>query len=683
MPTSDYDPLIGAVLGDRYELVQRSNRGGTSVVYRGVDVKLNRPVAVKVIKSDLTGDPEYVKRFDREARAAAVLSHPNIVAVFDQGIMGDRPYIVMEFIRGQSLRSIISATAPLPPALALMYADEVAKALAAAHDKGIIHRDIKPENVLITTDGQVKVTDFGLAKTVMAPASTASQGFLMGTISYMAPEIQTGTATLASDVYSAGFVLYEMLTGHKPYTGDVTQILYQHAHMDVPPPSEALSGTARARIPDYVDALVVACTRRTVTRRPATGRVLEEDIAKARRTLETGSMRDPGLCRQFLEGWTATEKTPVAPPVRPEPVVPVAPGGATAVKLAPAKPAPAAGKPSGARAATVPGKLTPARPAAGRPVAPRPAPPPPGSKRRAALVGLIVFLAVLLVAGGLGWYLAVGRWTKVPTVAGATEQDAIATLAGANLGLTTLQEYSETVPSGRVIRTDPAQGQRARKGSTVTAYISRGPERYPMPTVVGLSEQEAKDAILSAHLKVGTVVTDWSETVPEGAVIGATQEPGTPLAPGTPIDLTISQGRQPIAITSFNPAQQADGSVTTYSQDEATQVLTDAGFQVVTTEANSATVPAGNVISQTPADGNGYRGDTITLVVSLGPRMIAVPSVRGLGKLEAETTLRQAGFAVDFSYIGAPSLSFGLARNTSPDAGEMAAEGSTVTVYLA
>jgi len=644
---SQNDSLIGSVLGGRYEIVARINRGGTAVVYRGIDRRLGRTVAVKVIHSDLSGDPDYVKRFDREARAAAILSHPNIVAVFDQGHASERPYIVMEYIRGQSLRSIIASSAPLPPTLALGYIHEVAKALAAAHDAGIIHRDIKPENVLITNDGQVKVTDFGLAKSITAQTSTASHGVLMGTMSYISPEIPvSGVSSKASDIYSTGVMLYEMLTGKKPHTGDdLSQVLYKHVHEDIGPPSQALAGQAKSRIPDYVDALVVACTSRDPALRPADGRALEEKVAKAQKALDAGLLHDAELVREFSGGDAEPEKTPVAP----DPMWPVA----AAVPVRDTPPPPATTK-----LAKVSHRDPPIR--------------KEKKKRKFPLLPLILILAVVLAGSGFGYWAAVGRWTHVPAVAGMTEQDATALAQTDSLQVDSLQAYSETIDIGHVIRVEPDQGKRVTKGSTVTLYVSKGPERYDMPTVVGLSEADARTAILNAHMAVGTVTQDWSETVAEGLVISASQDAGASLKPDTPIDLVISKGREPIPLPAY-AGQLAD---------TASQALTDAGFTVTTSEDNSPSVPTGNVISQDPAGCDtctGYRGDAVSLVVSIGPKMIAIPPVRGLFRNDAITTLKNAGFDVS---VDSSAFPLGYATGTSPTSGVMAAEGSTVTLYI-
>jgi len=649
---SQTDSLIGSVLGGRYEIVARVNRGGTAVVYRGIDRRLGRTVAVKVIHSDLSGDPDYVKRFDREARAAAILSHPNIVAVFDQGHASERPYIVMEYIRGQSLRSIIASSAPLPPSLALSYIHEVAKALAAAHDAGIIHRDIKPENVLITNDGQVKVTDFGLAKSITAQTSTASHGVLMGTMSYIAPEIpQSGISSKASDIYSTGVMLYEMLTGKKPHTGDdLSQVLYKHVHEDIGPPSQALAGQAKTRIPDYVDALVMACTSRNPQLRPADGRALEEKVAKAQRALDAGLPHDAELVREFSGGAAAPEKTPVAPDSLMRTPAPLVPGREDTPQ-----------QPQTTKLTKVSYREPSAR--------------TEKRKKKFPVAALILVLAVVLAGSGFGYWAAVGRWTHIPVVAGMGEQDATALALSDSLEVDTLQAYSETIDAGHVIRAEPEQGKRVTKGSTVTFYISKGPERYDMPTIVGLSEADARTAIATAHMAVGTVTQDWSETVAEGLVVSASQEAGEALKPNTPIDMVVSKGREPIPIASYvgQPA------------DTANQALTEAGFAVTTSEDNSPTVPAGSVISQNPTGCDsctGHRGDSVSLVVSKGPLMVEIPSVYGQSLQKAKDTLSNAGFVPIQHNANNYGPLLGIAMSTDPAAGQLAPQGSNVTVNI-
>ena len=270
------DPLVGRLLDGRYQITERLARGGMATVYRAVDTRLTRTVAVKVMHVGLGDDAEFARKFDREARAAARLAHPNVVAVFDQGsdlIEGhsSRPYIVMEHVDGYTLRDVINREAPMLPLRALEVIEPVLAALAAAHDAGLVHRDVKPENVLISDRGQIKVADFGLAKAISSQTSTATQGLLIGTVSYLPPElVVSGQADARSDVYSTGVVLFELLTGRKPHTGDTPiQVAYAHVHADVPAPSRYPTA---GPVPPYLDALVARATvpdgQRPAGRRP-------------------------------------------------------------------------------------------------------------------------------------------------------------------------------------------------------------------------------------------------------------------------------------------------------------------------------------------------------------------------------------------------------------------------------
>jgi eukaryotic-like serine/threonine-protein kinase len=684
------DPLVGHVFGDRYRLVEKLARGGMATVYRAVDTRLDRVVAVKVMHEGLGDDLDFARKFDREARAAARLSHPNIVAVFDQGEDRSRPYIVMEYVEGRTLRQVISAQAPLSPEKALSYIEPVVKALAAAHEVGLVHCDVKPENVIISDRGVVKVADFGLAKAVTGQTVTATQGLLIGTVSYIPPELVTsGRATSRSDVYSAGVVLFELLTGRKPHTGETPiQVAYAHVHADVPAPSSL--GRNRVAIPDYVDALVEACTRRNPAERPVDGHAMHLRVARARKALLRGLDDDQVLAAR-LGGGPAAD---VADPIPASPVSPVRPDART--------------MPIRSRTPTEPSswRFVPRPDANGRrlqastPVSPvdisahdgrpydtdtiatsRTSPVRPlvrvsqakVHRRRRGLVALVLLLLVGLAGGGGAYYyVAEARWTTTPALDAMTEQDARAALQAAVLGAGVAREYSETVTAGHVIRTDPTGGTRILRDGTVTMVVSLGPERFDTPTIVGLPRADAVAALTTNNLSVGTVTDAYDETVPAGTVLSSSAEPGTKLKRGATVDFVVSKGPKPIDIASYM-GQAAD---------QATKSLQGAGFVVTSTQQNSATVAAGLVISQTPNSGQGKKGDTIALVVSKGPVMVAVPNVRGKSKADATTALTGAGFQVTSKSIVAGGLAFGIAYGTDPGAGTMVAQGSTVTLLL-
>ena len=271
------DPLVGDVLDGRYEVLQRLARGGMATVYRAWDRRLERIVAVKVMHEGLGDDADFVAKFDREARAAARLCDKSVVGIFDQGHDHGRPYIVMEFVEGSTLRTVITRDAPLSPLRALQLIEPVAAALAVAHDSGLVHRDVKPENVLISDEGDVKIADFGLVRAVAA-AGITSAGVILGTAAYLSPEqVRDGPPNQAdprSDVYSTGILTYELLTGRTPFTGDsALSIAYQRLHNDVPPPSAAIDG-----VPLQFDELVLRATARNPAKRYADAIEMAADL---------------------------------------------------------------------------------------------------------------------------------------------------------------------------------------------------------------------------------------------------------------------------------------------------------------------------------------------------------------------------------------------------------------------
>lgn len=660
------DALVGHVLGGRYEILTKLARGGMATVYRARDQRLGRTVAVKVMRSDLGEDPEFVAKFDREARAAAKLSHPNVVGVFDQGNEGGRPYIVMEYVEGHTLRFTVAKESPMPPERVLDLAESVVAALAAAHEAGLVHRDIKPENVLISRRGEVKVADFGLARVMAAPSMTAT-GVLVGTASYLPPELVTKAKPDArSDVYSLGVMLYEMLTGRKPHTGETNyQIAYAHVNIDIPTPSQALrEAGARLswRIPDYVDALVQACTRRNPEQRPKDGRELLQWLRRARRALALGLSSDADLA----SGMTTPDVMPT------ETIAPVTPSPASAVM----RPAPVTveriWRPREATARTPRSSSSPPTRTTATPIFPTHISQDPVHKRRRGVVLLIGIVLAAVLSGYGSWWLVSGRYTAVPaTMIGISKADAETVAAETGLYVTFQQEHSETVPAGSVARTEPAAGDRIVRGSTVTAWISLGPERYEMPPVVGLLLADATTAINRANLTVGKVTESWSDSVASGYVMSAAQDKGAKLKKSTAVDLVVSKGPQPIKI----PSVVGEESSTAKSK------LSAAGFVVTESSEHHSSVPAGKVISQDPASGEGKKGDEVKLLVSKGPVMVEVPQVRYSAVAEAKRKLEEAGFKVEVKDLGGP-FRLGIAAGTNPAGGEMAPEGSTITLHV-
>jgi serine/threonine-protein kinase len=641
------------VLDGRYRVQSHIADGGMASVYLALDTRLDRDVALKVLRRDLAQDEAFVSRFRREARSAARLSHPNVVAVFDQGEDEGLMFLAMEYVPGQTLRDVIRAEGPLTPRAALDVITPVLQALAAAHRAGIIHRDIKPENVILREDdGTVKVADFGLARAVTTQTSTASQtGVLLGTVAYLSPEqVERGIADARSDVYAAGLVLFEMLTGAKAFTGDTPiHVAYQHVHGSVPAPSSRVSS-----VPGELDALVALATARDPDQRPSDAAELLAQVRRSRAMLSPAELdrRPEGEDDSAARGVStvAVEPTSALPEQQPRRRVPPV---ALPVDHTPTEP--------------------PGRALEGRVLPPAPASRPPGQKR-GPWGWLWAVLAVAVLAGAAAWWFLAGPGspTVVPGLQGKTFAQAQAALTRAHLDAHRLEAFSETVPRGTVISTDPVAGAQVRRGTDVDVNVSKGPERYAVPNVVNKSAAEARDQITAAKLTVGTQKQAYDEQVAAGLVVSTDPRAGTELKRGGKVDLVVSKGRQPIKVPDF----------TKKPADEAVKALGDLGLKVDATEQqNSDDVPKGSVISQTPPGGTTlFKGDEVTLVVSKGPVMVKVPDVTGKQAGEARKILEGAGFVVQEER--ALGGIFGTVHHTDPKAGTEAPKGSTVTMVI-
>jgi len=685
-PGAAGDPLVGRLLDRRYRIGARVARGGMASVYEATDTRLDRTVAVKVMHPGLGDDQEFAERFVREARAAARLNHPHVVGVYDQGDDTsdgqDTVFLVMEYVPGHTLRDVIRKEAPMPPSRALALLEPVVSALAAAHRAGLIHRDVKPENVLIADEahgGRIKVADFGLAKAVSADTQhTATGGVLIGTVSYLAPELVVdGRADARADVYAAGVVLYELLTGRKPHEGESPiQVAYRHVHHDVPLPSLVQPG-----IPDYVDALVARATSRDRGQRPADATVLLHHVHRVEQALRDGLASDPELAGDLLPRRTPEADQDDA--VEAGEHTTREPFDASALALlTEVDPRDSGLVDDGSPDRTTALERHPSPPTAAPAVAPRPARAPARAtpvittaRRRSVKGPLALLLAVLLVAGvALGaWWFGWERYTTTPGVLGLDEAAASAELDKAGLDAEAGEPaYSESVAAGLVISTDPEPGGKVLDGGTVTLVLSLGPERYDVPPLEGKTEDQAQDALAATNLVFGKSVGRWSETVPEGQVIRTSPKAGTTLKPGAAVDLVLSRGRKPITVTDW----------TGKDFDEAQAALEKRGLAVsVAGEEHSDTVADGDVISQDPTTGTLFRGDTVSFVVSLGPELVEVPQVRAMGVDAATELLEGLGFQVETersdTYLG-----LGFVSSSDPDAGEEIPKGSTITLFL-
>ncbi|SCF89601.1 Stk1 family PASTA domain-containing Ser/Thr kinase [Streptomyces sp. Cmuel-A718b] len=639
MDTTLQDPLVGQLLDGRYRIEARIAVGGMATVYRAVDTRLDRVLALKVMHPALATDVSFVERFIREAKSVARLAHPNVVAVFDQGAEGAYVYLAMEYVAGCTLRDVLRERGALQPRAALDILEPVLAALGAAHRAGFVHRDMKPENVLIGDDGRVKVADFGLVRAV--GTATDTTGSLLGTVSYLAPEqIEHGTADTRSDVYACGVVLYEMLTGAKPHTGEnAAQVIYQHLNSDVPAPSAVVPG-----LPVALDSLVASATARNPEVRPHDAVLLLAETREARAGLTDAELDavPPQALSDSHDG--ADDRTSVIPRALPQD------GGGDGVHRT-------------SRLAMPPaGPAAPARRTAGR------RGPFGGPHRR-----LIITLAAVLLTLGIGtgvWYINSGQFTQVPSLLGQTQQTAEKRLADAGLGLKGVDRvFSDTVERGEVVSSKPDSGDRIRGNGSVTLVVSRGPEIVRVPDVVGASLADARRSLKKVGLVPGMVTREFSEDVERGEVIRTDPRAGTDRNPDTAVALVVSKGA-PIDVP----------DVTGLSADEATAELEAEGLkaEVLPGRVHSPEA-AGDVAEQSPGEGaEAAEGDTIQLTVSKGPRMLDVPDVTGRDVDEARSTLEEAGFEVK---VDRPFLSFSdTIASQSVDGGEQAPEGSTITI---
>jgi serine/threonine-protein kinase len=659
------DHLSGRVLDNRYLIGSRIARGGMATVYEATDLRLDRTVAVKVMHPGLGDDDEFAARFVAEARSAAKLSHPNVVAVFDQGNDDGTVFLAMELIPGHTLRDTISKEAPLASARALALMEPVVSALAAAHRAGLVHRDVKPENVLIADDGRVKVADFGLAKAVSATTQHTATGVLIGTVSYVAPELVVeGRSDARADVYAVGVILYELLTGKKPHEGETPiQVAYKHVHEDVPPPSRLAPA-----VPDYVDALVARATARDREQRPADAGVLLHHLRRVKQAIAAGVRSDRELVDDLMPRRTmdTAEVLTRRGPARED---------TTQVAWEDSELDALLGPPHEATTTMERPRVQTTVPERPRPVPPPTPPSRPAKRSRRRRRGPILLIVALLIAaavGGGAWYFGYARYTTTPAVLKLTEADATQRLESAGLDVKVGEpRYSDTIDKGLVVSTDPTAGERVLKGTDVTISVSLGRAVGQLPKLTGITVDEAQDRILAANMAFGKATQKYSETVPEGIVIASDPKAGATLRFGTVVDLVASKGRRPIPV----------GSWVGKSADDAQHELGKHGLKVDVSQDYSDKVPAGVVISQVPKDGTLFKGDTVTLLVSLGPELLEVPNVVAHGVDDAQKELKEAGFKVDVQeapgYIG-----LGYVFSMDPQAGTQLPKGSTVTIYL-
>jgi serine/threonine-protein kinase len=566
-------------LGDRYELGALLGRGGMADVRLGRDLRLGRSVAVKQLRADLAADETFQERFRREAQSAASLNHPAIVAVYDTGeAPGPHghpiPYIVMEYVEGQTLREVLRDGRKILPQRALDITAEILSALDYSHRAGIVHRDIKPANVMLTPTGQVKVMDFGIARAIADASSAMTQtAAVIGTAQYLSPEQARGeTVDARSDIYSTGCVLYELLTGRPPFVGESpVSVAYQHVREEAKPPSQLNPDVSAS-----VDNLVARALAKRVDERYQSAADMRADIERVQRGLAVGAPTATALAG-------ATQAIPAATAVTP------------AVGAAPA-----------AAAATGDEEK--------------------GGQRKWWAIGVVAVL--LLALAGWGIYEATKEdppppptMVQVPDVANRPVAEATTVLQ--NRGLTVAddmpREASAEVDEGDVIRTEPGTGEEVEEGSEVTLVISSGPEQIPVPDLQGFSYGEARKDLEALGLKAEREFIDNS--APRGQVVNSDPGAGQEVEVGTTVTLLVSKGQVNVP------------NVVGSTLEQALKQLVDAGFDrsnIQTQEDPNGTAPDGQVTAQSISDGQQVSPDSqITLTVSRPATTTPPPATDG------------------------------------------------------
>jgi eukaryotic-like serine/threonine-protein kinase len=553
------------LLGGRYELDGVVGRGGMAEVYRARDIRLDRIVAIKTLRADLARDQIFQARFRREAQSAASLNHPSIVAVYDTGedmATGvPVPYIVMEFVDGRTVRDLLQDGHRLLPERSLEIIDGVLRALDYSHQAGIVHRDIKPGNVMVTRNGDVKVMDFGIARAMSDAQATMTQtAQVIGTAQYLSPEQARGERVDSrSDLYSTGCLLYELLTGRPPFTGDSpVAIAYQHVRENPVPPSRV-----DPDVPAWADAIVLKAMAKSPADRYQTAADMRADLQRAASGLPVAAAPPTrvdmyqGTQRMGADPMTAGRTSAIPPVADYE----YAGGGYDR----------------------------------GR-----------GGGRRWIpwVIGLVLVLGVVI---GVAYYLLAGGKTySVPLVNGQPVAQAQREIAAQHLRSAVVDEASNNVQKGLVVSSNPAEGNNVAANTLVTLYVSTGAAQVAVPNVVGQQETAAQSELQAKGFQV-SAKSDPTSTQPSGTVISQSPSGGT-APPGSTVTITVSGGAVSVP------------SVVGDSQQTANQILTTAGFAVnVQQGSGPAQYANGTVFSQQPAANSAEpKGTTITIFVQNG-----------------------------------------------------------------
>jgi serine/threonine protein kinase len=629
--------LTGELIDSRYLLQRRLAEGGMATIYAGIDTRLDRPVAVKIMHAHLANDETFVSRFIKEAKATAALSHPNIVSIQDQGWNQGGPpavFLVMELVEGTTLRDFLNENGVLNVEQTIQIIIPVLSALSAAHKIGIIHRDIKPENILISKDGRIKVADFGLARnTSMVQTMTAESSVVLGSVSYLSPEqVQRGVADSRSDIYAIGIILFEMLIGKKPYDGETPiQIAYRHVNDRIPKINEINSN-----IPDAISELVFDATAPNPDQRPKDA----EELLNKLRDIQV--KLDPKRRQLSLE----LDLPPAVPKLskRKKVSIGTAFGGLKEKtnQLISSKPINITEPEDSVR--TKKRKV---------------------SKR----VKRNRLIAILLLAGFIfGGYkfLGIGK-ISVPSLVGLSQSEAKSTLSKLGLKTEVAEEvFSEDIEKGKVISSIPGGGGRIAGDGTVGLVISKGQERIQIPDLKGLTPDVASQKIAELGLVIGDITEVFDMRLASGFVVRTDPKNGEAVKRKSIVNIEVSKGIEKIALLSFIGK----------GGDEALSELTNLGFDVDVSYKFSDNIFKGLVISQTPDKSDSIEiGSKIKVIVSKGPEFVFVPNVLGKSKNDASLDIENLGLKVVIKGSG-------KVNNISPAIGTKVKQGAVITLTL-
>lgn len=692
------DPLVGKFVDGRYEIVSRIARGGMATVYLAIDRRLDREVALKIMHPHLAEGAQgadFVSRFRREARSAARLTHPGLVAVYDQGVDDETSYLTMEYIDGTNLRARLLTDGTLSVEDAFTTLESILDALAAAHRNNLVHRDIKPENVLLSTDGRIKLADFGLARAVTEVTSTTT-GTILGTVAYLGPElILTGSCDARTDVYAAGILLFEMLVGRQPFTGESPiQVAYRHVHEDLPAPSTFVDW-----IPAEIDQLVCALAARDPENRPVDASAALELLRRTRVAISSDDLArreiiaSPALPDAEEPGHTDADSDELGLVMDSIAEAGVDKGSAGSAesdgvpKSKPRLPQDAAededSAHTGPDAQTQALSFSNAGSTIALPLGLASEEAPDDAvayrrkrSRRRLLISLITLLIVagVVTAAGLWWInIGPGAYTNVPTgLVGSSATASEKALTQFGLHATVTKRFDDAVSKGDVIETVPSEGERIPKDGSVELVVSKGIEMLDVPDeLVGQSSEDALAALEAARFTPGAPVLAYDDKVKSGIVMSVSEEGGAQVPHDTEIILTVSQGPEPVSVP----------QVVNLSEDAATSTLEGLGLKVKAESAFSDDVSKGDVISQSPeAKTTAHRTDTVTITVSKGRELVEVPDVMGMGTEEAHKALDDQDLAYEDQYAWGGFL--GKVRFQGIDPGDSVPKGTVVTLTI-